>query len=272
MKDIRNKFAFVFLTVFMCFSFLTCDFVNPIIEKWWVDEEDEEEPDYIYAPIIKSVPHIVYETIIENKYIYEIVIKEVEKIIPGEIETIYVDRPLPPEILLQYISIVNIDYVIFAGNSDVYNGQPVGGATPIQNEERNRNFNIISNLALDFQDEEKDDYMVIFHGHANPTAKPGTPAYAAEIEELQKLSEGRAIATMNAFVDLYNDSDAIGPDDPVNPNPPRSCPELQGRMTIRGYGGGRNVSGPNSSYASLNRRVEVIVFTIDEDASSVINR
>jgi hypothetical protein len=241
-----NVTVFV-LMILLCVFLISCDFQNPIIKTWWVEEEAEEE-DFNYVVITKNIPILVYEIIIETEYIYETVFEQ----LPPEIQIVYVDRPVPPEILLQHITIINIEFIIFAGNAHDFNGGPIGGAVSnLTPEERTHNTFIIEDVVEEMRDNP--EYMLILHGHANPTIAPGQPGYELELEELVALSTSRANAVRQEVNSIY------GPEADV---------DLANRMTARGYGGGRNISGSSSTYAGLNRRVEVILFTVETDPTT----
>jgi len=76
----KNSKLVYCLTALACVCCISCQ--NPIIEKWWV--EKEQEPEYI--PITKNIPMVtqvtVYDTIKEQviqyvpQYIYTTIIKE----------------------------------------------------------------------------------------------------------------------------------------------------------------------------------------------------
>jgi outer membrane protein OmpA-like peptidoglycan-associated protein len=105
---------------------------------------------------------------------------------------------------------------------------------------------------------EHDEYMIILHGHANPTKTKGQAGYEEEIQELKDLSEARARTvgaelnksfkkTMGTDIYVYNDGNSYP------------------RVTVTGYGGEKTLAMTSSSYASLNRRVEMILLTIDTE-------
>ncbi|MCL1817585.1 MAG: hypothetical protein FWG35_01550 [Spirochaetaceae bacterium] len=220
----RNARLIFGLIVLVCAFFTTCNWDNPVMEKWW--EEKSDDP--YYVPITKTVPHIIYETIIqqETKYIYQEIIQYIPSPPPD---------PVPPEVLLQYIDIINIEFIIFAGDSTNYNGPPGSpGGTVLTAQEKTSNDAIVASMESALA--VNPDYYLILHGHANPVT--GT---AAEALELAALSLSRANAVAAEFTDP-----------PIAAN----------RITTKGYGGDRNISGFSSTYAGLNRRVEVILFEI----------
>jgi len=102
----RNKtiISISCLIAFAAVCFAACNMENPIIEKWWVEPKPKaEEPEYV--ALFKYIPQVSYETIVQEKIVYETVFVQ----LPPEtiIETVYVDKPvyeiiyeqLPPEII-----------------------------------------------------------------------------------------------------------------------------------------------------------------------------
>jgi hypothetical protein len=65
MKKIKHKFIVCFILL-ACFSFITCE--NPIIAKWWYDE-DEEEFEYV------GITRTIYEQIFRTETVYERIIE-----------------------------------------------------------------------------------------------------------------------------------------------------------------------------------------------------
>jgi len=241
----RNVFFAIMLIVMVSLCFTTCE--NPIIKRWWGDPD----PDYI--SILKTVPVI------------EIIYEEIEKIVE-----IY----LPPEKQLQTIKIINIEYVLFSGDQSGYNMNSVSG-TSLSPEERKSNELNIEGMAealeanqgkvrgvLGDGDADDPEYMIILHGHANPvTFEQG------DIGDLMELSKNRAYQVAVRLNQIYTGS-PYNPDPPASsgplvvPDPPLSGidPELEGRVSVTWYGGERNLG--SSSYAGLNRRVEMILIEI----------
>ena len=283
----KKNFLIIFgLIVLICACFITCN--NPIMDKWWQPEEDKGEPDYDYIAIIKDVPQLIYETIIQEKIIYETIIAEIPVIVQ---EYVYIDRPVPPEVLLQHIDIIGIEFIIFSGDQTEYNWPAKGTAiSHLKTEELASNNDIVSFMAQSLKENDgiklkpdgitpTDKYFLILHGHANPVLRT-----AAEDMELTQISNDRATATRDAIAMIYNGVPL--PTEPPKPPPelpaplpgvnrptvmdtdPASptCHELTTRVTTKGYGGGRNLSGPSSTYAGLNRRVEAILFTVTTDS------
>lgn len=257
----------IVLSAFFCLT--TCEgFHNEIISTWWQNDEDDLD----YVAIIKDVPLLVYETIVEEKIIYETIYEIIEKTvieyypeyiyIPGE--TIYIEKPLPPEVLMQHINIEDIQFIIFAGESIEFNGEPghfdaagiwVNGNTKLSSQEIKTNISIVDYLAEQLHTNQ--NYFLILHGHANPVDN-----IKEANDELNFISYSRASSVQDAVSYTYfNDTEV------PHPIPPMEDPnkELTGRMTAKGYGGGRNLSGPSSTYAGLNRRVEAILFTVETE-------
>ena len=200
---------------------------------------------------------MIYETIVEEKIIYETIYEVIKEIVieryPEYVnisgETIYVDKPLPPEMLLQHINIIDIQFIIFAGESVEFNGPPGSdGKTALTSQEKKTNESIINYFADELKEDDK-EYFVIFHGHANMIT--GTQEEALELEI---LSTSRAAAAAEKLFSVYEYAGYGDPD-----------VDLANRVTTKGYGGGRSISGSISSYSGLNRRVEAILFTIETD-------
>jgi len=97
------------LIAFVSICFTACE--NMIIKTWWVKEEPEK-PNYI--TLLKYIPEVTYDTLIEEKVVYETVFVQ----LPPETvyETVYVDKyiekpvyqivyeQLPPEVIYQVIT------------------------------------------------------------------------------------------------------------------------------------------------------------------------
>ena len=224
-----KKFLILAGLILASIGLTTCS--NPIIEKWWNNEP-------YYVAIQQTVP--------------------IEKIIYQEVETI---RPIT---VMESIKIINIEYVLFSGDASVVNGtSPVGGTdlTPEEIQSNNANMNAMAQALFGARNrslpaEQQKDYMIIFHGHANPVDYT-----EAETGDLTKLSKDRA---ENVEQEVLNRYDAISP--PPSPLPPTTTipppdgHDLYNRMTATWYGGERNLG--SSSYPGLNRRVEMILIEI----------
>ena len=261
-----NALIVFLLLVLVCAGFMACE--NNIIGKWW---EEEQSPEIEYVPVIKFVPQYIYEIMIEKipEIIFvnlppEIIIEYVnlepnpEQIIeylkenPEKIiEYLAVDQikkiisQQPPEIILQNISIIDIEYIIFAGNSSVFNGDPgPGGTTALTPQEKASN---TANVMVIAQALVNPNYMLILHGNANPVS--GTEQ---EKTQLIAISNERAESVAEALNAEYEKlpGGAAG----VYPSE---------RVTTSGYGGERNLTESSTSYAGLNRRVEMILFRVE---------
>jgi len=221
-------------------SLTTCE--NQIINKWWEDDELD------YVALIKNIP--IYEAIIEEKTVYEFIYQTIYLTLPQEIviEYVYVEKPLPPEILLQYINVVDIEFVLFSGDQKEYNKPSTTGGTSLKPEEISLNKLIVKEMADSLKLNDKQ--LIILHGHANPVSN--TPD---ELIQLEELSSYRA-AEVARELEKEN------------------IPDLENRITVRGYGGGKNLSGSGSStYAGLNRRVEMILIEIETvPGNGVVNK
>ncbi|MCL2209855.1 MAG: hypothetical protein FWC19_07305 [Treponema sp.] len=238
-KKRKNFFLSAVMIILSCIYFTTCE--NPIMEKWW-----EEELEYI--AIIKEVPVFIYETIIQEKTIYETVYVQ----LPPEIQIVYVDKLVPQEVLLQYINILDIQFIIFAGESIEFNGPPgregAPSTTALTNQEKKTNESVISYFAEELSRNDRNCFA-IFHGHANLLT--GT---AEEALELEFISTSRAEDVVRELKEVYEEE---GYGDAKT--------DLENRVTAKGYGGEMSISSSTSSYAGLNRRVEAILFMIETE-------
>jgi hypothetical protein len=237
-------------------------------------------PEIIFVTITEIKYKIIHDTIIQevekivpapptdddiNKYIKEHtkevleiikkdpnwkeILKEIIKDIPPEDlvtyltddQIKYIIQQQPPQIILQTLKIIDIEYIIFAGNADQYNGPPgAGGNTPLTAQEKSSNDVSVSGIAKALKDHP--DYLIMLHGHANPT----TLNDPDEIGDLMKLSVNRAKAVEAELRKQYKAING-GTDIPDS------------RVTVSGYGGEKNLFGQNTAYTALNRRVEMIL-------------
>jgi outer membrane protein OmpA-like peptidoglycan-associated protein len=329
----KNKLVYS-LTVFVLVFFAACE--NPIMKKWW-EEPEPKEPEVEYIPIVKMVPQVTYETIIEHEFIYQTIIEKVPEYIyetivqentiyetvmekvpeyvyevireteyvtiyetiyervetivvtpparedviqyikdnvaevveiikeqtnwkeilkeiikeipPGEItqyltdeQVKYIIQQQPPQVILQTITIINIEYIIFSGDASVYNGNSPTGGTSLTTQERSANDTTIAAMAKALVDHS--DYLMILHGHANPVTSSPT-----EIAELMSISTDRANTVDTVLKTKFGQlgGDTLGWDT---------------RVSASGYGGEKNLSVTNSTYAGLNRRVEMILVRV----------
>jgi len=179
------------------------------------------------------------------------IIKEIIKLInPDEImnylteeQIKYILEQQPPEVILQTITIIDIEYIIFAGNADQYNGSPgTGGNTSLTDQEKKSNNDSVSDIAKALK--EHPDYLIMLHGHANPTTFSD-----AEIGDLEKLSVDRAKAVEAKLREQYK---AINGGTDIDDT----------RISVSGYGGQKVLFGNNSAYTPLNRRVEMILIWV----------
>jgi outer membrane protein OmpA-like peptidoglycan-associated protein len=88
------------------------------------------------------------------------------------------------------------------------------------------------------------DYLMILHGHANPVTYSQT-----ELAELMSISTARANAVN---VELKTKFSQLSGD----------VSNWDTRVSANGYGGEKNLSVTNSTYAGLNRRVEMILVRV----------
>jgi hypothetical protein len=223
-------------------------------ETVYIEVEVKGDTVYIEVPGETKYIDIPGETV----YIEVPVYIEVE--VPGP--PIYIEKPMPPEILMQYIEILSIEFIIFSGNQTNYNWpSTIIGGTSLTIQEQSTNNDIVQDIVDELRN--NNDYFLILHGHSNPVNFT-----QSELEELSVISTERAVAVQNAVAMEYNGKPLASPSTPPPSQfiPPISAGhDLIGRISTKGYGGGRNVAGPSSSYAGLNRRVEAILFKITEE-------
>jgi hypothetical protein len=196
---------------------------------------------------IKDHTKEVLEIIKQDPNWKEILKEIIKDIPPEELVTYLTDEQIkyiiqqqPPQIILQTLKIIDIEYIIFAGNADKYNGPPgTGGNTPLTSQEMSSNAASVSAMAKALKDNP--EYLIMLHGHANPTEFSD-----AETEVLKKLSEDRAKAVEDELRKQYKAlNGGVDIDDT--------------RVSVSGYGGEKVLFSQNSAYTPLNRRVEMIL-------------
>ena len=227
-RKVRLAFGLLLLA---CACFTTCKWENPVMEKWWT-EPKPEDPEYIYVGLLKNIPvsQTIYETIIE---------------------TVVEWKDLPPSEVLQSIEIIGIEYIIFSGDQALYNANsPTAGGTSLQPEEKAYNDSTIAAVAKALVDNS--DYMIMLHGHANPTTFT-----EGEIGDLMTLSLNRAKSVETKLNEVIIATSPIGGGS--SPYPSGLPAE---KITVSGYGGEKTLFGNNTLYTALNRRVEMILFRI----------
>jgi glutaredoxin-related protein len=177
----------------------------------------------------------------------EIIEKIIQSIPPDEItkylttdQIKYILEQQPPQVILQTLKIIDIEYIIFAGNAESYNGPPgVGGSTPLTTQAKSSNDASVAAIAKALQDNPA--YLIMLHGHANPTEFSDS-----ETEVLKKLSMDRAKAVEAELRTQFKKlSGGVDIDD--------------SRVSVSGYGGEKVLFGNNSANTDLNRRVEMIL-------------
>jgi len=110
----KNKTViFIFsLIAFVSICFTTCDITNPVIQKWWEEPKEPEEPEYI--ALLKLLPG-TYDTIIEEKIVYETIFVQLppEIIYETKYETKYIYEyiyeQLPPEVIYEVVVEIQIE-------------------------------------------------------------------------------------------------------------------------------------------------------------------
>jgi len=146
-------------------------------------------------------------------------------------------------VILQHVAIIGIEYIIFSGDSETYNGNsPYPSGTSLTAQEKNTNNATVAAMARSLADNS--EYLMILHGHANPI--DNTPAEKAELERIS-LNRARAVeAELKARFNALSG---------------RSLEE--GRVSTSGYGGEKNLTLSGSLNTGLNRRVEMILIRLE---------
>ena len=259
------------LMVLLCAFLVSCE--NPIMERWWVESGPEaESPEPEYIPIMKMIPQITYEIIIQHEMVYNTIIETIIEQLPPEVITRYLTdeeiieliKQLPPEELLEYltseqiryiimqqppsmilqhVTIIGIEYIIFSGDSEEFNGNsPSPSGTNLTAQEKNTNSATVTAMARSLAGNS--DYLMILHGHANPIGNTDS-----EKAELERISLNRAISVeaelKSRFITLSG----------------RALEE--DRVSTSGYGGEKNLMLSGSVHAGLNRRVEMILIRLE---------
>jgi outer membrane protein OmpA-like peptidoglycan-associated protein len=208
------------------------------------DPTEDEIREYIKDNLIEVIK-IIKE---DPKYI-EIIMEVIKEIPPEEIyiyltdeQIKYVIQQQPPEVILQAVKIIDIEFVIFSGNSVTFNGNSPVGGTNLSAQEKSANETIVNVMAQALVDDT--DCLIMLHGHANPTTF--TEGEKGELEQIS-MDRAKSVETaLRAKFKTYSGGKNI--DDT--------------RVTVSGYGGGKNLFGSNSTYAGLNRRVEMILVQV----------
>jgi len=156
-------------------------------------------------------------------------------------------REFSPDEAFQILDVVTIHYVIFAGEQLEFNNPipGMGGSSMLTPPQVQFNASIIDIAAEMLLD--RPQYRVILHGNANPVLHT-----AEERIQLAQISLTRANNTAAALADAFTTKGG-------------DITNLMGRMRTVGYGGGLTISDP--LHADLNRRVEVIIFTVETQSN-----
>jgi hypothetical protein len=223
--------------------------INNREEVIQIIKDDPDFEEFIKEYIKNHIKEVI--KIIKDDPDYKEIIREIiREIPPDELITYLTDEQIkyiiqqqPPQIILQTIEIIDIEYIIFAGSADKYNGpHGAGASTDLTVQEKNSNDASVSAIAKALKDNP--EYLIILHGHANPTAFT-----AGEIGDLMTLSLNRAKAVE---AELEKQFKAINGGTGIDST----------RVSVSGYGGEKNLYGQNSAYTALNRRVEMILVRV----------
>jgi len=222
----------------------------------------------VYQKVIEEVPMPVTEedvieyikknfdkvmTIINESPDKEEIIKTIIQSIPADkmVDYLTVDQiqyileQQPAHVILQTINIIDIEYIIFAGNAEAYNGpHGDGGNTDLTDEEKSSNDKSVAAIAKALKDNP--DYLIMLHGHANPTEFT-----ESEKDKLEALSLSRANAVEAELKTQFKKLSGTDIEDT--------------RVSVSGYGGEKTLYGSNTAYAALNRRVEMILIRLGVD-------
>lgn len=234
------------------------------IIEWLTNPDNEAEVIEIIKIIKEYIPVEVIVEIIKEmppkeiiQYLTKEQIIEIIKQLPPEViyeylteeQIKYIIKQQPPEVIFQTITIIGIEYVIFSGNQVLYNENAAEGASSsigqAERDTNNKNVQIVAQSML-----ENPDYLLILHGHANPTKSPGDPDYQEDLDDCIYISNTRAKNVASKLEEIY-DAGHGG----IYPSK---------RVTTSGYGGEKNLVSGSTLYAGLNRRVEMILFRIEE--------
>jgi len=210
------------------------------IIKWLKDPENANDTKEIIKEIKELIPEEVLKEIIK-----EIPPKDIMDYLTDE-QIKYIVSQQPAKKILQSIKIIGIEYIVFAGDSDKVNG-PHGpkASTNLTAQETAYNTSSIKEMAKLLMDNPT--YLLMLHGHANPTEFTD-----GETLVLETLSLNRANDVRRVLLEEYNNL-------PVNP---ANNLKFDDRVSCSGYGGEKTLFGDNTQYTPLNRRVEMILFDI----------
>jgi len=222
---IRKRLAFG-LVALACAFLAACE--NPIIETWWRETKDEPEPSY--HAVLKHLPP-------EIRYIFIEVIQTVVS-------------TLPSEKILQNLEIIEIEYIIFAGGQTEYNVKTPGegASTSLTQAQFDTNNAYLASMTNTLH--LNPEFLVVVHGHANPTLQPGQPGFEEDLAECERI----AIARARSVAGELARRGITWIEDENNPN------FSANRIKTNGFAGNRTIADP--THPELNRRVEVIIVNI----------
>jgi hypothetical protein len=213
------------------------------IIEWLKDPANQDDVKEIIKIIKEQIPVEVIKEIIK-----EIPPKDIIEYLTDE-QIQYIVSQQPPQRIFQSIKIIGIEYIIFAGDSSVFNGAHGASAnTNLTDQETAYNTSTVQTMAELMK--ANPDYIAMLHGHANPVTFTD-----GEKSDLIKLSNDRANAVRQVLMADYNKLDGNKPAAFENP-------DLKDRVSCSGYGGEKVLFGNNTQYTALNRRVEMILFQI----------
>jgi Outer membrane protein and related peptidoglycan-associated (lipo)proteins len=242
--ETKTEYVYVYNTVIQYVPTPAPPPTKDEIIKWLKETATEDNIIEITNIIKEKIPEVVIKNIINN-----IPPEEIIKYLTDEqIQYIVSQQPAQSQKILQSIRIIGIEYIIFAGDSSIYNGPHGPSAnTSLTAEEISYNDTTVKAMAKLMV--ENPTYIAMLHGHANPVTFTD-----GEKGDLIKLSNDRANAVRQVLLTEYNKVP------PIPTNPPN--PPFNDRVSTSGYGGEKVLFGNNTTYTALNRRVELILFDI----------
>ena len=171
---------------------------------------------------------------------------------PSELVHAPIIKTLPPEMVQNKISVIGIEYILFAEESEEYNGDsPRRTGINLTSAEKNTNDTALAAVAQALFDNS--DYLLVIYGHAIPVTNDGE-----EIAELIRLSRNRANAVEELFMEIFNE---LNEEEIIEEEAIEEEVIEEERVFTSGYDGERYPI--ESSFERLNQRVELILFKLD---------